>query len=169
MDNATAVAYANHGAGRSGQLTSFAREIKESEIDFDCAAAALHIACMGNTVADTLSRFPIRAPGGDPYPDRKLRSWFRAAVAEHCGPMDVAMMSGDAGLTARYARFRSPFRSAFEGPLPSGQLSCLPRVDLIDFRSIEEDWACAHACLIPARPRRQWLPITEGRGLGSFC
>ena len=31
-DNATAVAYADHGAGRSGQLTMLARDIKEREV-----------------------------------------------------------------------------------------------------------------------------------------
>ena len=113
MDNAAAVAYAYHGAGLSGQLTRLAREIKESEIGFECPAVVLHITGKGNAVADALSRFSIKASGGDPYPDRELRSRLRAMVVEHCGPMDVDMRSGAKGLNAWCARPRSPARSAF--------------------------------------------------------
>ena len=70
MNGATAVAYAIHGAGRPGQTTRLALEIKESEIGFECTEVAPHIARKGNAVAGALSRISTKASGGSPYPDR---------------------------------------------------------------------------------------------------
>ena len=93
---------------------------------------ALHIAGRGNIIADALPRFAIKATGGDPYPDRELRPRLPATVLGHCGAMDADMMSGDKGVNAWRARFSSPAKSAFESPLPGGQLRRLPRVGVID-------------------------------------
>ena len=166
MGNAPAAARANHGAGRSGQSTRVAHEIKESEIgkgntSLARTAAALHIAGRDNTVPDALSRFSIKAPGGDPYPDRELGSRYRAIGAEHCGPMDVCMTSGDKGLNALCARPRSSASSAFEGPLPSGQLRRFPRIDIIDLTggrvlgSIKEEWLLIVRAVSALRARRK--------------
>ena len=61
MDDATAVADADRGAGRASQLARLAREIKGREIASECAALAPHIAGKDNIVAVALSRFAIRA------------------------------------------------------------------------------------------------------------
>lgn len=71
MENSAAAAYANHCAGRSGQLARLACKITESEIRYECIALALHICGRDNAVADALSRFSIEATGGDPYPDQE--------------------------------------------------------------------------------------------------
>ena len=49
------------------------------------------------SASDAVSRFSIKASGGDPYPARELRARFRAKVVDHCGPMDVDMTSGGKG------------------------------------------------------------------------
>ena len=64
-------------------------------------------------------------------------------VAECSGRMDADMMSGDNSLNDWRDRFRSPARSAFEGPLPPGQLRWSLRMDLIP-RPIPEDWSGTH-------------------------
>ena len=64
MDKSTAVAYANHEAGRSGKSTRLSREIKEFENGFDCTLVALRIAGNDNAIVDALSRFTIKATGG---------------------------------------------------------------------------------------------------------
>ena len=62
MDNAAVVAYANHGARRPGQMTRLARRTKESEIRYDCTAAALHIAGIDNAVRDASSWCSVGRP-----------------------------------------------------------------------------------------------------------
>ena len=113
---AAAVAYANHGAGRSRQLTRSAREIRAREIVAQCTVAALHIAVVDNAGADALSRSPSKESGGDQFPDRELRPKFRSMVPGRCWAMDVDVMSDGGGLNAWCDRFRSPARSASEAP-----------------------------------------------------
>ena len=62
MDNLTAVAHANYGAGRSPQPAMLARDIEELVASSRCAVAALHIAGRRNAVADALSRLTVWAP-----------------------------------------------------------------------------------------------------------
>ena len=114
-----------------------------------------------------------RATEGDPYPCLELRPRLRAMVVDHCRAMDVGLMAGDAGLNAWCAHFRSPARSAFEGPLPRGNFWRFSRIDLTNLtlgrivRSIEEDWSGAHVRLFLAQPRKSWFPKLNGfeRGL----
>ena len=61
MDNATSVAYANYGAGRSTRLAKLFREIKGRGVAADCAVAAFRIAGKDNTIADALCHFPIHS------------------------------------------------------------------------------------------------------------
>ena len=91
-----------------------------------CTAPVPHIAGVDNAVADALSRFSLKASGGDQFPDREPRPKFRAVVTRHWVPTDVGMMSDAKGFNAR---------SAFEGPSPRSQLLWFPRVDLIDMAS----------------------------------
>ena len=63
-------------------------------------AAAFHVAGEDDAVADAPSRFSVKASGGGAYPDRELRPRIRAMVVDHCGPMDVDMMSGGTGPSA---------------------------------------------------------------------
>ena len=95
IDDATAVAYANHGADRSPDPTRLARAIKGREIALGCTAVAPHIAGRDNAVADSLSRFSPRAIGGDPYPDRDLRTCFRAQVEARCWRLDADTLATD--------------------------------------------------------------------------
>ena len=168
MGNAAAVAYANHGAGRSSQLTRLAREIKEQEIVAECTAAAPHIAGKGNASAGALPRFSIKASGGDPFPDGELRPKFRATATDHCGRMGVNVMTDDKGPNARCDRSRSPSRSAFEGPSPPGQFWWFPRVDLIHMalgrihRSIREAWFGVHVCFLLVQPWKRWFSKLYG-------
>ena len=121
-----------------------------------------------NTVADALSRFTVKASGGDPFSDRQLRPEFRATAGRHCGAMDVAVMSDDRCPDAWPDRFRSPARSAFEGPLPAGELWWFPFVDLIDVAlgrirtSIRDEWPGTRVRLFPAQPSKGWFPKLEG-------
>ena len=80
LGNPMAVAHANHGAGRSPDLSRLARGVKERELALSCAAATLHVAGRSNAVADARSRFSLDATGGDLCPDREIRSRFRAQV-----------------------------------------------------------------------------------------
>lgn len=152
----------------AGQCAGSARENKESETGCESVAPAHHIAGKENAAADALPRFSLKATGGDPYPDRALRPRLRAMVVDHCGAVDVDMMSGDRGLNAWCAQFTPPARSAFEGPLPGGQLWWFPRVDLIDLaldriaRLTKEDWAGTHVRLFPAQPWKSWFPKLSG-------
>ena len=95
MDNATAVAHANHGADRSRRLTILAQGKTAREIGFERTVAAPHIVGKGDTIADALSRFPIDAIGGNPFPGRELRPKFRIIGTKQCGPIDVDMLSDD--------------------------------------------------------------------------
>ena len=164
MDNTTAVSYANYGAGRVSNLTLLARKIKEREVSLGRTIAALHIAGKDNSVADALSRFSIRARGLDPYPERALRWKFRKEVEARCGPVDADMLASDDGHNAWGANFRSPSNSAWEGPLPSGQLWWFPRQEMVDLTigrilaSLREDWAGRHLLLVPLVPWKQWIP-----------
>ena len=108
IDNSAAAAYANYGASRVSQLTVLAKKIKEREVAWGCAAAALHIAGRDNSAADALPRFPIRVRGLDPCPERGLRWRFREEVKHLCGPVEVDMLAGDAGRNAWVANFRPP-------------------------------------------------------------
>ena len=167
-DKATAVEFANHGAGRSSQWARLARGVEEYEFCRECAVVALHIAGSGNAAAGAQYRVSIKASGGDSYPGRELRPKFRVMLAGRCGSMAVDVTSGDRGLGAWCDRIRSPARSAFEGPWPSGQLRLFPRVDFIDMasgrirRSIREDWSGTHVCLLPAQSSKGWLPKLSG-------
>ena len=168
VDNAAAVAYANHGAGPAGQSTRLAREIKESGIRCECSVVALRVAGKDTAVADAVSRFLIEATGGKPYPGRELRPKFRAMVVDHWGPMDVDLMSDDRGVNAERAQFSSPAMSAFEGRLPSGQLWWFPHIDLIDLtlgrviRAIKDDWAGARVRPLPVQPLKGSSPKLSG-------
>ena len=105
---------------------------KRVQIRYECTAVALRIASKENAVAEAPSRFPFKATGGDPYPDRELRTTSRAMVVDHCRGTDVDTMSGDKWINAWCGQFRSPARCAFGGPLPKGLLRLFPRIDLID-------------------------------------
>ena len=116
MRNVAAVAYANHGVGRSTDLTRLSRAVKERGVRLSRTAAALSIAGRGNTAANALSRPPLRAIGGDPFPDRDLRARFHAQVGAECGDMDVDMMARGDGGNAWGPAPLSPSRYAFQGP-----------------------------------------------------
>ena len=79
-ENATAVAYAHHRAGRAPDLSRPASSVKEREIHLSFTAVALHIIGRDNDVADALSRFSLGGTGGDSYPGRGFRSRFRGQV-----------------------------------------------------------------------------------------
>ena len=76
MDNATAVARATHGAGRSSQLTRLQREADAREVAYQCTVAAPHVADKDDAIPDALSRLPIKASGGDSFPEREIRPRF---------------------------------------------------------------------------------------------
>ena len=114
MDNAAAVAYATHGAGRSSQLTRSERGIRGREIVSEYTAAAFHIAGRENAVADALSCCPTKVSGGDPFSDRELRRRFCVMAAGRFAPTDVDMISDDKGLNAWRGRSRSPAHPALE-------------------------------------------------------
>ena len=75
------------------------------------------------------------------------------------------MLARTDGPNAWGPQFRSPSNSAFEGPLPPGQLRLFPRIDMIDrvltrvASSLEEYWSGPHVrfCLFkswkPGRPK----------------
>ena len=130
-DNATAVAYANDGVGRSPDLTRLARAVQEWGIALKCTAVALYVAGKSNAEAGAYSRVSLRATGGDPYPDRDLRNRFRTQVGARCGRMDVDMLARGDGRNSLVPTFRSPPRSPFERPLPSGRQWWSPCVDMI--------------------------------------
>ena len=83
MDNSTAAAYANYGAGRVSHLTLLARSIKELETLLGCTAVALHNAGRRNALADALCRagawirIGIRAGGCGPTSARGGRALWR--------------------------------------------------------------------------------------------
>ena len=89
MNNSTAVACANYGAGRVSHLTQLARRIKESRAPLGCTAVALHTAGRRDAVADALIRFTIRARGLAPYPRRGRRPKYREEVAERRGAIAI--------------------------------------------------------------------------------
>ena len=64
MDNATSVAYANHGAGQSPARTRAARGIEAKEIASRCTVVALRIPGRDDPVADAPSRFTLKVTGG---------------------------------------------------------------------------------------------------------
>ena len=111
------------------QLAILARGMKELEASSRCTVAAVHIAGKYNSVSDSLPRFSGRAQGQDLYLGRGLRSKRRREVGNRCGPMDVDMMANDEGTNAWASRYRPPANSAFEGPLPNGQLWRPPRTN----------------------------------------
>ena len=159
MDNSTAVAYANPGAGCASQLTVVARKIKEREVAMGCSVAALHIAGRGNSVADFLSRFSIRVRGMRPYPERELRWRFRIEVGRLCGPVDVDVLASDGGRNSWVANFRPPSNSAFEGPLPHRRLWWPPRLEMAELGThLRYDWLGTHLALAPLTPWKHWFP-----------
>ena len=95
MDDSTAVAYANYGAGRVAHLALLARSFKELEAPRGCAVVARHIPGWRNAVADALSRFTVRARGLGPFPHRELRPRYRQEVVECCGAVDFDMLARD--------------------------------------------------------------------------
>ena len=121
--------------------------MKDLEVAPGCTAVALHIAGRRNSVADALSRPAIRVCGLDPRPRRDLRPEYRRGVIGRCGAIDVELPTRDDGPDAWEPEFRSPSNSAFEGPLPAGQLWRFPRVDMVDLAltraapSLKEDWS----------------------------
>ena len=168
MDNCAAAAYANYGAGRVSTLTALARKIKEREVAMGCTVVALHIAGTDNAVSDALSRFSIRVRGPDPYPERELRWRFRHEVERRCGPAEVGMLASDDGRNAWGANYRSPSRSAFEGPLPNGQLWWFPRTEMIDLDLVRSPpgpppAAAAEAVVPQTAPLRAGLGMAPGR------
>ena len=130
-DNATAVAYANDGVGRSPDLTRLARAVQEWGIALKCTAVALYVAGKSNAEAGAYSRVSLRATGGDPYPDRDLRNRFRAQVEARCGRMDVDMLARGDGKNARARRSVLRPGPLFECPLPSGRQWWSPCADMI--------------------------------------
>ena len=76
-DSATAVSYANHGAGSSPPLARIGREIKLLEISISCFVVATHVAGADNTVADSLSRLKALAVTitSDELPLLRTRFW----------------------------------------------------------------------------------------------
>ena len=100
MGDATAVTYANFGAGGPRQLTQLARRIRGLRPSYVSTVVALYIAGRGYSVADALSRFSIEVAGGGPLSDRDLRS-LCGSQAEACsGKMDVDMLASDDGVHA---------------------------------------------------------------------
>ena len=85
MDDAAAVAYADHGAGRPSQLTMLAREIKEREVVAERTVVALYIAGVYAAVGGAPSRSSTKASGGDEFPERELRLKFRSMVPQYWG------------------------------------------------------------------------------------
>ena len=98
MNNSTAIAYADYGAGRVPRLTMLGREVEEREVAIGCAVAALHISVGGSMVADTPSRFSVQVRGLGPYPERELRKKFRSVVQGRCGTVVFDMMARGDGL-----------------------------------------------------------------------
>ena len=145
MDNCAAVSYANYGAGRVPRVTLLARSMEELEVPLGRTAVALHIAGRRNAVADALAHFAIRARGLYPYLRRELRPRLRQEVVERCGEIDFDVLACDDGPNVWGPQFRPPSDSAFEAPLPPGQLWGFPRIDVIDLvltraaSSLEED------------------------------
>ena len=72
--------------------------------------------------------------------------------------MDVDMLANDEGPDAWGSRYRYPVTSAFEGPLPNGQLWWFPGTDLIELAltriswSFKGSWSRTHVCLLPVQP-----------------
>ena len=125
---------------------------------------APHIAGKDNAAADALSRFSIRVRGLGPFPERELRWSFRREVQRRCGAIDVDMLASDDGHNAWAANYRSPARSAFEGPLPDGQLWRFPRAEMAELvlariaASMREAWVGSHLVLLPLLPWQPWFP-----------
>ena len=156
MDNATVGAYANHGADRSPDLTSLARAIKEWEIALGCTAVALRIAGRDNAVAGAPPRSPLRASGGDPYPDREPHSRFRAQVEARCRHLDVDTMATDDSGNASGPTSRSPSASF----VPKGRdgAGC-PRASRRTSHGRSGFPDLAHSgwhCALPAPPPSLW-------------
>ena len=61
VGDATAAAYASHGAGRSPALARAARGMKAEEIALRCAAVARHVLGRDNPVVGVPSRFTLKA------------------------------------------------------------------------------------------------------------
>ena len=164
MGNCAAAAYANYGAGRVSTLTAPARTVEEREVRLGRAVVALHIAGRDNTAAGALSRFSIRVRDLDPFPERELRWIFRREVQRRCGAIDVDMLASDDGHNAWVADYRSPSRSAFEGPLPNGRLWWFPRAEIVELvlariaASMREDWTGSRLVLPPLLPWQPWFP-----------
>ena len=85
---------------RTRTMVRGGRGIVETEIALCCTEVFLHIAGRGNAAADAFSRFTLKASGGDPYPDRKLRARFRTQVAPRRGRVHVDMMARGDGANA---------------------------------------------------------------------
>ena len=73
-------------------------------------------------------------------------------------------MASDDGHNAWVTNYRSPSRSAFDGPLPNRQLWRFPRAGMIDLvvpriaSSMREEWFGTHLALLPQLPRKPWFP-----------
>ena len=162
MNNSTAIAYADYGAGRVPRLTMLGREVEEREVAIGCAVAALHISVGGSMVADTPSRFSVQVRGLGPYPERELRKKFRSEAQCRCGTVVFDMIARNDGLNARGPSFRPPPSSAFEGPLLPGRLWRFPSFELVGralpriVSPMKENWFGAHLRLSPLLPWKNW-------------
>ena len=132
VGDATAAAYASHGAGRSPALTRAARGMKAEEIALRCAAVAPRVPCRDNPVADASSRFTLKATRGYQYPYCGLRCRFRSQVGSRCGRMDAGMLARGDAAGAWRPPSRSQLMSVLKGPFPPGRLRLSPRVDIIE-------------------------------------
>ena len=159
-----AVAYANHGAGRPLPRALLARRIKELEAYRRYAFVALRIAGGDTSVAGALSRVTSKVSGGDLLAGREPRNRFREQVEARCGRVDVDMVARDEGSNAPRPVSRSPWDSAFEGPLPAERLGRFPCVHMIEpvmsrpLLAVKEGWEGPAFCLVPDQPWKRWVP-----------
>ena len=158
MDTSPAVAYANYGAGRSSQLATLARDIRELGASLRCTLKA--------SFWRAVFTLPV---GTTPWPT----------------PCTVSPRGRNVGASTRAVGFgRSPAGTlicGFDGqrrrfgcaahllrrPAPSGDTAAVTpygpdRAGAVAHQRLVRDWAGTDVCLLPGQPSRSWHSKSAG-------